>query len=206
MTVWDWSPGLFGSSTCVPTRLLASRNAQGIAFPPKQQRGGLALLRPMNMGAGPSASSQVPGSADRGQEELAFEGASTPFPLPSPCFHPVGTGSSLLDKSKFYCWSVHHSPLQNGQPPAPAHSQGAESTGHGQDLVRTEGTSQRRSPGPGDLERPRSTAMPGKNLHIKSFTPTTRTPKAANLPQLVLHKSREIFSVLLAHNWKYLKA
>lgn len=202
----DLSPGLFGSSTCVPTHLLAIRNGWGIAFPPKTPAWRPCPTLPCEDGCWPPASSQVPGSADRGQEELAFEGASTPFLLPSPCLHPVGTGSSLLNKSKFYCWSVHHPPLQNVQPPAPVHSPGAESTGHGQDLVSTEGTSQRRPPGPGDLERPRSTAMPGKNLHIKSFTPITRTPQAANLPQLILHKSREVFSVLLAHNWKYLKA
>lgn len=125
-----------------------SEHTRNRLFSVTSQHGSHALFHPVRTGAGPSASSQVPGSANRVQEELAFEGASPPCPPPCPHLHPGSLGSSLLHKSKRHCLSIHHPPPRNAQTPAPACSPEPQSVGQGHGMLRTEGTLQSRPPGP----------------------------------------------------------
>lgn len=136
-----------------------------------------------------------PGSANRGQEKLAFEGAEHHF-HPGFCLSPRGMGSSLLHKSKPHCrvfiTLLHKTPICSPDLRVQARATTCEDGG--------------------DL--PKEASWPWRPGQTPSLSDTRTefpyeqpvTPKAANL-QVILHKSREIFPVLsLACNWKYLKA
>lgn len=163
------------------------------------------------MGAGPSASPQVPGSTNRSQENLLLKRCHIASPSFTPATHhvpppaPGGTRSSLLHKSKFHCPSVHHPPPQSMPPPALA-TPGIGAHRQGHSVPRAEGTSQGGLLAPGTRATLILRNLWAQPSYKQPFTPTTKTPKAANLPQLIVRKSREIFSVLLACNQKYLKA
>lgn len=129
---------------------------------------GLLPMRPARTGAGPSASARSLAPQTQLRRTCLRSGQHISTPATPACtLGARGAHCSIRANPTVRMLSpisTKHADSSTCLLPAP------ERTGQGRSVLTTEGTSQRRAPGPSDLGRPRSSATPEQNLHTNSLS------------------------------------